>query len=87
MLSLCHNIIPIISWVHNVLSAQSLVEAVVDFLPAPNVVNDNQELAEEAGEGGRDHYNGPYSMHFTWEVLLWAREVHSLFCEDDRKEK
>ena len=54
-------------------------EAAVDFLPAPNVVNDDQELAEEAGEGGRDHYNGPDSMHLTWEELLWAKEVHSLF--------
>ncbi len=49
--------IPIISlsWGHQVLPAQSLV----DVLPAKNVVYDDQELTEEASEGGRDHYNRP----------------------------
>ena len=40
-------------------------EASVDVPPSPNVVNDDQELAEEAGEGGWDHYKGPHSEYLT----------------------
>ena len=50
----------IIFWGYNVLPAQS-PEASVDFLPSPNIINDDQKLAEEAGEGGWDHYKGSHS--------------------------
>ena len=54
-------------WRHNVLSAHS-PEASVDFLPSPNIINNDQKLAEKAGEGGWDHYEGPHSEHLTKPV-------------------
>ena len=78
--SLCRINIPISIWSHNVLPAHSL-EASVDIPPAPNIVNDDQKLAEEAGEGGWDHYKGPYSEYLT--RLVCAREIQGLFSEDE----
>ena len=80
--SLCRINVPIIIWRHNVLPAHS-PEASVDVPPSPNVVNDDQELAEEAGEGGRDHYKGPNSEHYTIRKLFSAKEIKGLFCEDE----
>ena len=51
-----------IFWSHEVLSAQS-TDATVDVPPAPDVINDHQQLAEEAGQGGWDHDQGPQSEH------------------------
>ena len=81
--SLCRINVPIIIWRHNVLSAHS-PEASVDVPPSPNIVNDDQELAEEAGEGGGDHCEGPYSEHLT--KLVCAREIQGLFSEDESKD-
>ena len=78
--SLCRINVPIIIWRHNVLPAHS-PEASVDVPPSPNVVNDDQELAEQAGEGGWDHYKGPHSEYLT--KLVCAREIQGLFCEDE----
>ena len=69
-------------WRHSVRSTQS-PEASVDFPPAPKIINDDQELAEEAGEGGRDHYKGPNSEHYTIRKLFSAKEIKGLFCEDE----
>ena len=69
---------------YNVLSEQSL-KAIVNVLPAPDVINDHQQLTDEAGEGGWDHDDGPHSEHLTLQELLWTREVQSLFCEDESK--
>ena len=92
--SLCRIIIKLLlcipnislSWGHQVLPTQSS-QALVEILPAQNVVYDNQELTEEASEGGRDHYNSPHSIHLAFEELLWAGEMHGLFCEDERKDQ
>ena len=73
-------------WRHSVRSTQS-PEASVDFPPAPKIINDDQELAEEAGEGGRDHYKGPNSERETIKKLFWAREIKGLFCEDECKDE
>ena len=61
------------------------LEASVDIPPAPDIVNDNQELAEEAGEGGWDHCEGPHSEYLT--KLVCAREIQGLFREDESKDK
>ena len=86
MKSLCRVNVPISIWSHNVLPAHSL-EASVDIPPAPNIVNDDQKLAEEAGEGGWDHYKGSHSQHITFRKSILAREIQGLFYEDESKDE
>ena len=88
LLTVCFNFLKLyvynIRWRHNVLSEQS-TKAIVNVPPAPDVINDHQQLTDEAGESGWDHHHGPHSEHLALQELLWTREVQSLFCEDESK--
>ena len=89
LLTVCFNVLKLyvhnILWRHKILSEQS-TKAIVNILPAQDVINDHQQLTEEAGESGGDHDHGPHSEHLTLQELLWTREVQSLFCEDESKD-
>ena len=79
-----HLNVTIICWSHKVRSAQSS-EVSVNFPPAPDVVNDDHQLADEADQGGGEHHEGPHSEHLTLEELLWAVEIQRLFCQNKSK--
>ena len=81
--SLCRINVPISIWRHDV-SPEHSPEASVDVPPSPDIINDDQKLTEEAGEGGWDHGEGPYSENLT--RLVCAREIQGLFSEDESKD-